>query len=88
MKEILNYDILRKRIIIINILVIILNFIYLKSGWQAVDATPQEGSNGISQCGPAPLTAIKKGETFLNFETNFLYGEVNADRCTWLCEVN
>ena len=47
----------------------------------------KEGSNGISQCGPAPLVAIKKGETFFNFETNFVYGEVNADRCTWLCEV-
>ena len=25
------------------------------SGWQAVDATPQEDANGISQCGPAPV---------------------------------
>jgi len=58
------------------------------SGWQAVDATPQEDSNGLSQCGPAPLKAIKNGETFVNFETNFVYGEVNADRCTWLCDVN
>lgn len=57
------------------------------AGWQAVDATPQEDANGISQCGPAPVSAIKKGETFVNYDTNFVYGEVNADRCTWLCEV-
>ena len=25
------------------------------AGWAAVDATPQESSNGMMQCGPAPL---------------------------------
>ncbi|CAG5091539.1 Oidioi.mRNA.OKI2018_I69.PAR.g13114.t1.cds [Oikopleura dioica] len=57
-------------------------------GWQAVDATPQEYSNGIYQCGPAPVIAVRQGQTFLNFDTNFVYGEVNADRCTWRLNEN
>ena len=28
------------------------------AGWAAVDATPQESSNGMMQCGPAPLKVI------------------------------
>ena len=32
------------------------------SGWQVVDATPQEDSNNIKQCGPASVNAIKEGE--------------------------
>ncbi|XP_076809000.1 protein-glutamine gamma-glutamyltransferase E-like isoform X1 [Clavelina lepadiformis] len=52
-------------------------------GWQAVDATPQEESSGIYQCGPAPVKAIKNGEIFIGSDTNFLFGEVNADRLTW-----
>ena len=45
-------------------------------GWQAVDATPQEESSGVFQCGPAPVTAVKKGEIFIGYDTNFLFGEV------------
>ncbi|KAG5859131.1 hypothetical protein JTB14_005756 [Gonioctena quinquepunctata] len=30
-------------------------------GWQAIDATPQETSDGFYQCGPASLEAIKRG---------------------------
>jgi hypothetical protein len=30
-----------------------------QSGWQVVDATPQETSDSLSQCGPAPVSAIK-----------------------------
>lgn len=52
-------------------------------GWQAVDATPQEESSGVYQCGPAPVKAVKKGEIFIGYDTNFLFGEVNADRLTW-----
>ncbi|CAK8691236.1 unnamed protein product [Clavelina lepadiformis] len=53
-------------------------------GWQAVDSTPQEESSGIYQCGPAPVKAIKNGEIFIGSDTNFLFGEVNADRLTWI----
>nr|CAB3266931.1 transglutaminase [Phallusia mammillata] len=52
-------------------------------GWQAVDATPQEESGGIMQCGPAPVKAIKNGETYIGSDTNFLFSEVNADVLTW-----
>ena len=52
-------------------------------GWQACDATPQESSNGMSQCGPCPVTAIKSGKIFVGFDTGFLYSEVNADECYW-----
>jgi len=55
-------------------------------GWQAVDSTPQEVSLGLFQTGPAPLAAIKKGEVYIGFETGFVFGEVNADRVTWLVE--
>ncbi|XP_069051328.1 protein-glutamine gamma-glutamyltransferase 4 [Lepisosteus oculatus] len=55
-------------------------------GWQALDATPQEESEGIFQCGPSPLSAIKKGEVYLAYDTKFIFAEVNADRIIWLVE--
>uniref|UniRef100_F6QUA3 protein-glutamine gamma-glutamyltransferase n=1 Tax=Ciona intestinalis TaxID=7719 RepID=F6QUA3_CIOIN len=55
-------------------------------GWQAVDATPQEESSGVMQCGPAPIKAIKNGEIYIGSDTNFVFAEVNADRVFW--EVN
>eukprot|EP00040_Diaphanoeca_grandis_P043119 m.267065 g.267065 ORF g.267065 m.267065 type:complete len:808 (-) comp70895_c0_seq1:125-2548(-) len=50
-------------------------------GWQVLDATPQETSETWYQCGPAPVTAIKKGETNsqMKYDVAFVYGEVNAD---------
>ncbi|XP_048367765.1 protein-glutamine gamma-glutamyltransferase 4 [Sphaerodactylus townsendi] len=53
-------------------------------GWQAIDATPQEQSQGIYQCGPCPVTAIKKGEVYLPHDSKFVFAEVNADRVFWL----
>ncbi|XP_046852517.1 protein-glutamine gamma-glutamyltransferase 4-like isoform X2 [Xenia sp. Carnegie-2017] len=53
-------------------------------GWQAVDSTPQEESNKIYQMGPAPVSAVKNGEIYAGFDTGFVFGEVNADRVTWL----
>lgn len=49
-----------------------------------VDATPQElsrvqvGSSrrSLSQCGPAPVKAIKNGEITIGFDTNFIFSEV------------
>nr|XP_039256982.1 protein-glutamine gamma-glutamyltransferase 4-like isoform X2 [Styela clava] len=55
-------------------------------GWQVIDATPQEISLGLYQTGPAPLTAIKKGEVYLGYETPFVFAEVNSDRVTWVVE--
>jgi len=48
------------------------------SGWQAIDATPQEESEGSYQCGPCPLYAIKRGLK-VDYDWVFIYGEVNAD---------
>nr|XP_054774840.1 protein-glutamine gamma-glutamyltransferase K-like [Lytechinus pictus] len=55
-------------------------------GWQAVDSTPQELSEGKYQCGPAPLNAIKRGIVNVGYDAGFVFGEVNADRVTWLVE--
>ncbi|XP_078092187.1 protein-glutamine gamma-glutamyltransferase 2-like [Mustelus asterias] len=53
-------------------------------GWQAVDATPQERSNGIYCCGPAPVTAIKEGEMEMKYDVPFIFAEVNAHCVDWL----
>lgn len=52
-------------------------------GWQAVDATPQEKSDGLYRCGPAPVRAVKLGEVMRPYDCNFLFAEVNADRVYW-----
>lgn len=52
-------------------------------GWQAHDATPQELSEGVMRCGPAPLKAIKEGHVYLNFDTGFIFSEVNGDKIEW-----
>ncbi|XP_019389767.1 PREDICTED: protein-glutamine gamma-glutamyltransferase 4 [Crocodylus porosus] len=53
-------------------------------GWQAIDATPQEISQGIFQCGPSPLKAIRSGEVYLPYDSKFIFAEVNADKVYWL----
>jgi len=52
-------------------------------GWQAVDSTPQERSMGLYQMGPCSLLAIKEGEIHLNYDTGFVFAEVNADTIYW-----
>ncbi|KAJ7377337.1 hypothetical protein OS493_029696 [Desmophyllum pertusum] len=52
-------------------------------GWQAVDGTPQESSEGVYQCGPASVNAIRNGEVYLNYDTDFIFSEVNADKVYW-----
>jgi len=52
-------------------------------GWQSVDSTPQEMSDKQYQCGPAPVKAIKNGEVNIGYDTDFLFGEVNADMNKW-----
>ncbi|CAN8191076.1 unnamed protein product [Coccothraustes coccothraustes] len=54
------------------------------NGWQVLDATPQEQSRGIFQCGPASVLAIKEGEVNLDYDTLFVYSEVNADCNRWI----
>lgn len=52
-------------------------------GWQAVDATPQEESDGQYRCGPASLKAIKAGLVNKSFDVPFVFAEVNADKLYW-----
>ncbi|KAM6341158.1 protein-glutamine gamma-glutamyltransferase E-like [Alca torda] len=53
------------------------------NGWQILDATPQEESEGIYQCGPASRKAIKEGDVELDYDCPFVFAEVNADRMYW-----
>ncbi|XP_077384707.1 protein-glutamine gamma-glutamyltransferase E [Festucalex cinctus] len=57
-------------------------------GWQVLDATPQEASDGLYQCGPASLAAILKGETELPYDVPFVFAEVNADCIDWETKVD
>ncbi|XP_063970750.1 protein-glutamine gamma-glutamyltransferase K-like [Lytechinus pictus] len=56
----------------------------MMGGWQVIDATPQETSEGLFQMGPSPKAAIKQGLTYLKYDTKFAFAEVNGDRITWL----
>ncbi|XP_062987438.1 protein-glutamine gamma-glutamyltransferase E-like [Elgaria multicarinata webbii] len=53
-------------------------------GWQILDGTPQKESEGICQCGPASLKAIKEGEVDLSHDTPYIFAEVNADVVYWV----
>ncbi|XP_004398275.1 PREDICTED: protein-glutamine gamma-glutamyltransferase E [Odobenus rosmarus divergens] len=57
------------------------------NGWQVLDATPQERSQGVFQCGPASVAAIREGDVNLDFDMPFVFAEVNADRITWIYDV-
>ncbi|KAK5640144.1 hypothetical protein RI129_010955 [Pyrocoelia pectoralis] len=52
-------------------------------GWQAIDATPQETSDGVYQCGPTSLEAVKKGQVGFNYDVAFMIASVNADLMRW-----
>ena len=38
---------------------------------------------GFYQCGPASVNAIRNGEVYLNYDTGFVFSEVNGDRVYW-----
>ncbi|XP_061566306.1 coagulation factor XIII A chain [Cololabis saira] len=48
-------------------------------GWQVVDATPQETSDGMYRCGPASVHAIKHGQICFPFDAAFVFAEINSD---------
>ncbi|KAK6623188.1 hypothetical protein RUM43_009040 [Polyplax serrata] len=52
-------------------------------GWQAIDSTPQELSDGMFRCGPASVRAVKRAEIRKPYDSSFLYSEVNADKIFW-----
>lgn len=49
-------------------------------GWQAVDSTPQETSQGTFRCGPASVNAIRAGQVYLKHDTPFVFAEVRPVR--------
>uniref|UniRef100_A0A673LLI6 Coagulation factor XIII A chain-like n=1 Tax=Sinocyclocheilus rhinocerous TaxID=307959 RepID=A0A673LLI6_9TELE len=48
------------------------------SGWQVVDCTPQETSDGLYRCGPTSVNAIKEGELSYPFDAKFVFAEVKS----------
>ncbi|MBN3283191.1 TGM1 glutamyltransferase, partial [Polyodon spathula] len=52
-------------------------------GWQAVDATPQETSQGTFCCGPSSIVAIRNGLVYYTHDTPFIFAEVNSDKIYW-----
>ncbi|XP_056294501.1 protein-glutamine gamma-glutamyltransferase 6 [Pseudoliparis swirei] len=57
-------------------------------GWQVLDPTPQEKSEGIYCCGPTSVTSILNGQTDLRYDIPFVYAEVNADCIDWLVKAD
>ncbi|CAJ1085723.1 LOW QUALITY PROTEIN: protein-glutamine gamma-glutamyltransferase 2-like [Xyrichtys novacula] len=53
-------------------------------GWQVLDPTPQELSEGAFCCGPAPVAAIFLGDVDLKYDVPFVFSEVNADIVKWM----
>ncbi|KAJ8281192.1 hypothetical protein GJAV_G00064560 [Gymnothorax javanicus] len=53
-------------------------------GWQVLDPTPQERSDGVYCCGPCPVRAIKEGEVGVKYDAPFIFAEVNADLIDWI----
>ncbi|XP_056093024.1 coagulation factor XIII A chain-like [Rhinichthys klamathensis goyatoka] len=49
------------------------------SGWQVIDCTPQETSDGLYRCGPTSVNAIKEGELSYPFDAKFVFAELNSD---------
>ncbi|XP_030642757.1 protein-glutamine gamma-glutamyltransferase K [Chanos chanos] len=52
-------------------------------GWQVVDTTPQETSQGLFRCGPASVAAVRNGHVYLKHDTPFVFAEVNSDKIYW-----
>lgn len=38
---------------------------------------------GVMTCGPCPVRAVKEGQVDVDFDTAFVYSEVNADVATF-----
>uniref|UniRef100_A0A8C2PW30 protein-glutamine gamma-glutamyltransferase n=1 Tax=Cyprinus carpio TaxID=7962 RepID=A0A8C2PW30_CYPCA len=49
------------------------------SGWQVIDCTPQETSDGLYRCGPTSVNAIRDGELSYPFDARFVFAELNSD---------
>ena len=52
-------------------------------GWQVIDATPQETSDGLYRTGPSSLESVRRGEIGYMYDSAFVFSEVNADVVHW-----
>ncbi|XP_041970639.1 hemocyte protein-glutamine gamma-glutamyltransferase-like [Aricia agestis] len=50
-------------------------------GWQIIDSTPQEDSDSVFQCGPASVEAVRRGEVGFQYDTPFMYSQINSELC-------
>ncbi|XP_048872640.1 coagulation factor XIII A chain-like [Brienomyrus brachyistius] len=48
-------------------------------GWQAVDCTPQETSDGMYRCGPVSISANKRGIICYSYDAPFVFSEVESE---------
>ncbi|XP_002738254.1 protein-glutamine gamma-glutamyltransferase K-like [Saccoglossus kowalevskii] len=55
-------------------------------GWQVIDGTPAQRSDGLYQTGPSPISAIKRGNVPAKFDTEYAFAMVNADRVHWMIQ--
>ncbi|XP_066443352.1 protein-glutamine gamma-glutamyltransferase E-like isoform X2 [Eleutherodactylus coqui] len=58
------------------------------NGWQIIDTTPQEMSDGMYQLGPASQIAVKEGDVDKPYDTRFVFSEVNADIIEMIIQPN
>ncbi|XP_030067307.1 protein-glutamine gamma-glutamyltransferase 5 [Microcaecilia unicolor] len=58
----------------------------LYNGWQVVDATPQEPSDGIFCCGPTSVRAVKDKALNAKYDAGFVYAEVKGIVVSWVLE--
>ena len=54
-------------------------------GWQILDGTPQELSDGKFQCGPAPRNFVRDGKCG-NYDTDFVFSEISIPVRTYITE--
>lgn len=61
-----------------------LSYTGVYDGWQVIDSTPQEPSDGLYRLGPTSVNAIRNGEVLKQYDGTFVFAEVNADEVFWL----
>ena len=59
---------------------------YSRFGWHLVDGTPSVINDGRYQIGPAPISAVRLGETNVKYDTDFALAEVLAPGVLWLVD--
>ncbi|CAG5132414.1 unnamed protein product [Candidula unifasciata] len=57
-------------------------------GWQALDPTPLDCSEGVVTCGPAPVKAILQGDLHIGFDSKYLFAELNGGSVYWQVDIH